>query len=80
MTIEVVWRVSVTRRDGSVHEYTERRGRHPEMGEVIEVRDAPGGSPLVARIHVIHHDPQAPGALEVWDIAATEIEARPNPP
>ena len=48
------------------------------MGEVIEVRDAPGGSPLVARIHVIHHDPEAPGTLEVWDIAATEIETLPK--
>ena len=78
MTIEAVWQVSVTRRDGSVHRYTERRGRHPEMGEVIEVRGGIG-SPVVARIHVIHHDPPAPGALQVWDVAATEIETQPSP-
>jgi hypothetical protein len=72
MSIESVWKVSVTRRDGSEYRYTERRGRHPEMGEVIEVRDVMG-SPIVARIHVIHHDPPTPGALEVWDVGATEI-------
>ena len=75
MTIESIWKVSVTRCDGSEHRYTERRGRHPDMGEVIEVRDVRGvrGSPVVARIHVIHHDPPAAGALEVWDVGAIEI-------
>jgi hypothetical protein len=38
MTVEAAWRVTVTRRDGSVHRYTERRGRHPEIGEAIEIR------------------------------------------
>jgi hypothetical protein len=72
MSIEAIWRVSVTKRDGSEYRYTERRGRHPEIGEVIEVRDAIG-PPLVARIHVIHHDPPSAGELEAWDVAATEI-------
>jgi hypothetical protein len=49
-----------------------RRGRHPEIGEVIEVRDAIG-PPLIARIHAIHHDPQAPVALAKWNVAAIEI-------
>jgi len=43
------------------------------MGEVIEVRDAIGPR-FVARIHIVHHDPPSPGALEAWDVAATEIE------
>jgi hypothetical protein len=42
MRVEAVWQVTVTRRDGSAHRYTERRGRLPEIGEVIEVRDAVG--------------------------------------
>jgi hypothetical protein len=67
------WHGTVTRRDGSVHRYTERRGRHPEIGEVIEVRDAIG-PPLIARIQAIHHDSQAPGALGKWNVAAIEIE------
>lgn len=73
MSIEAIWRVSVTRGDGSVYRYTERRGRHPEMGEVIEIRDAIG-PPFVARIHIVHRDPPSPGALEAWDVTATEIE------
>ena len=72
MTIKGAWHVTVTRRDGSVHRYTEWRGRYPEMGEVIEVRDAMGPS-LVARIQAIHHSQQAPGALANWNVAAIEI-------
>ena len=72
MTIDAVWRVTVTRKDGSEYRYTERRGRHPEMGEIIEVRDAIG-PPIVARIHVIHHDPPSTGILDTWDVTATEI-------
>ena len=72
MTIDAVWRVTVTRKDGSEYRYTERRGRHPEMGEIIEVKDAIG-PPIVARIHVIHHDPPSTGTLDTWDVAATEI-------
>ena len=66
------WHVTVTRRDGSVHRYTERRGRHPEIGEVIEIRDAIG-PPLIARIDAVHHDPQTLGALAKWNVAAIEI-------
>jgi hypothetical protein len=72
MTVEAAWQVTVTRRDGSVHRYTERRGRHPEIGEVIEIRDAIG-APLIARIDAVHHDPQTPGALAKWTVAAIEI-------
>ena len=72
MRVEAAWQVTVTRRDGSVHHYTERRGRHPEIGEVIEIRDAIG-PPLIARIDAIHQDPQAPGALAKWNVAAIEI-------
>ena len=72
MTVEAAWQVTVTRRDGSVHRYTERRGRHPEIGEVIEVRDAIG-PPLIARIQAIHHDSRALGALGKWNVAAIEI-------
>ena len=71
MTITALWKVTLTRRDGSVHSYTERRGRHPEMGEVIEIRNV-SGRPIIARIHIIHHDPPKPGALEVWDVTAEE--------
>ena len=35
MRVEAAWQVTVTRRDGSVHRYTERRCRHPEIGEVL---------------------------------------------
>jgi hypothetical protein len=72
MTVEATWHVAITRRDCSVHRYVERRGRHPEIGEVIEVRDAIG-SPLIARIQAIHHDLQASGALGKWNVAAIEI-------
>jgi hypothetical protein len=72
MKVEVVWQVIVTRRNGSMHRYTERRGRRPERGEVLEVRDAIG-PPLIARIDAIHHAPQAPGALPKWNVAAIEI-------
>jgi hypothetical protein len=72
MTVEAAWQVTVTRRDGSVHRYSERRGRHPEIGEVIEIRDATG-PPLIARIDAVHHDPQTPGALAKWNVAAIEI-------
>jgi hypothetical protein len=72
MTVKAAWQVAVTRCDGSVHRYSERRGRHPEIGEVIEVRDAIG-PPLIARIHSIHHDPQAPVAVAKWNVAAIEI-------
>ena len=72
MRVEAAWQVTVTRRDGSVHHYTERRGRHPEIGEVIEIRDAIG-RPFIARIDAVHHDLQAPGALAKWNVAAIEI-------
>jgi hypothetical protein len=72
MTVEAAWQVTVTRRDGSVHRYTERRGRDPEIGEVIEIRDAIG-PPLIARIDAVRHDSQAPGALGKWNVAAIEI-------
>jgi hypothetical protein len=72
MTVEAAWQVTVTRRDGSVHRYTERRGRHSEIGEVIEIRDATG-PPLIARIDAVHHDPQTLGALAKWNVAAIEI-------
>ena len=71
-TADALWHVTVTRRDGSVHRYIERRGRYPEIGEVIEVRDAIG-PPLIARIQAIHHDSQAPGAIGKWNVAAIEI-------
>jgi hypothetical protein len=67
--------VTVTRRDGSAHRYTERRGRIPEIGEVIEVRDAIGPS-LIARVHAIYQDPQAPGAVAKWNVAAIEIASK----
>jgi hypothetical protein len=75
MRVEAVWQVTVTRRDGSAHRYTERRGRLPEIGEVIEVRDAIGPS-LIARVDAIHHDPRAPGAIAKWNVAAIEIASK----
>jgi len=50
------------------------------MGRRINMPNDAGGSPLVARTHIIHHDPEVPNALEVWDIAATEIETYPIRP
>lgn len=72
MTIEAMWKVTVTRQNGSVDRYTERRGRHPEMGELIELRDVIG-PPVIARIHVIHHDPAPSDTLDTWDVTATEV-------
>jgi len=72
MTIKGAWHVTVTRRDGSLHRYTEWGGRGPEMGEVIEIRDAMGPC-LIARIQAIRQGLQAPGALSNWNVAAIEV-------
>jgi hypothetical protein len=75
MKVEAIWHVTVARRDGTVYRYTERRGRRPERGEVLEVRDAIG-PPLIARIRAIHSDAKAPRALAKWNVAAIEIVSR----
>jgi hypothetical protein len=75
MTVEAAWQVTVARRDGSVHRFTERRGRQPQIGEVIEIRDVIGPS-LIARIDAAHPDPLARGTLAKWNVAAIEIGNR----
>ena len=72
MTILGTWKVTVTRRDGSEHRYTEHRGRAPELHEVLEIRDATG-QPMLARIDSIHNEPPKQTGLDIWQISATEI-------
>ncbi len=66
------WKVTVTRRDGSEHHYTEHRGRAPQFHEIIEIRDT-AARPILARITTFNHTPPHDAGLGTWQIIATEI-------
>ena len=72
MSVRGTWQITIKRRDGSLHSYTEFRGRPPQLHELIETADT-AGHPVRARIDGLHHTPPKLAGLGIWEIAATQI-------
>jgi hypothetical protein len=71
MAMMATWEITITRRDGSRLHFSERGGRAPQKGEIVETADF--GTPIKARIDTDSEERFKASGLGYFHIMATEI-------
>jgi hypothetical protein len=71
MAMMATWEITITRRDGSLLHFSERGGRAPQKGEIVETADS--ATTIKARIDTYSEERFKASGLGYFRIMATEI-------